>query len=440
MARAAAPPLTTLRDLFVVRGAFAPSSVHATEDTLDCVGVLTLPGGARRKVILVVAAPTRALQGLLATKRYSYGCGPARVADAGDAFGGEVDAAVVPVLERLVRHERRFAALWPLAARAWAAHPAPLDVPESAMGGPVPPELVRAAAAERDPVLDVGIHLRSGCLQRCAFCRREPQRFDAADHDADLATVEDLVRRVVRPARRRGLDVRVRIEADDLAGHRRLEDIATLLAPQTAFGLHLVVPPNRLADPSTARRFAGLESVTLTLFGCTPRTHDAVAGRPGAFLELLRAARNLDAAGTVPLILSAVLTAAGVGELGGILDVARLLRGRPTVSALFADCAMHHLRLAAIAPDLGALRRAFSAEQRRILFERVALQDFPVCALPPALRALNDTNRVLRRDDYPALPACAPCVHRPRCCGVPRGYLDAHGDAHLAPEKHAQRR
>ena len=58
----AASPLVTLRRLFAVRGAFAPSSVHATEDALHCTGILELPAGARRKVILVVAKPSRALR------------------------------------------------------------------------------------------------------------------------------------------------------------------------------------------------------------------------------------------------------------------------------------------------------------------------------------------------------------------------------------------
>lgn len=441
MARVDASPLLTLRRLFAVRGAFAPSSVHAERDVLQCSGVLATAVGARRRVILVLAAAARGLRGRFATGRASYGFGPARFADAGDAFEVEVAAAALPVLERLARREDRLAGLWPAAARACAAPPHVLDVPRSVMGRPVPVALVREAAGSPGPVLDIGLHLRAGCLQRCRFCRLERERSGAAEQDADLVTVRDLLRRVVRPARKRGLDVRFRLEADDLAGHRRLADVAALLAPHSASGLHLVVPPNRLAAPAAACRFAalpGLESVTLTLFGGTARTHDAMAGRKGAFRELFLAADNLHDSGIVPLNVNVVLTAAGVLELGGILDALRRLRGRPSISALFADCAAHHALLRAIAPDLASLRRAFSTVQDRLVAGRVRLQDFPVCALPLALRALNDSTRLRNRDDYPSVAACARCVHRPRCCGVPRGYLEAHGEGHLAPEAPAR--
>ncbi|MBI5526845.1 MAG: hypothetical protein HY897_10975 [Deltaproteobacteria bacterium] len=438
---ARARPLMEMMQLFRVAGVFAPSSIHAAPAALNCAGVLTLPGGARRKVILAVERRTPASRGMLATRRLSYGCGPSRRADGADAFCREIGGAVAPVLARIATREAAITRLWPRAARSWTAEPLTLDVPESVMGGPVPTALIDAVHAKQCHVIDLGVHLRSGCLQRCAFCRREPRRYDAAAWDDDLATVKDLVRRVVRPAARRGLDIRFRVEADDLAGHGRLTEIMALLAPETAFGLHLVMPPNRLADPAAARRVAalpGLESVTFTVFGCTPRTHDAIAGRAGAFRELLAAARNIHAAAVVPFTLNAVLTDAGVGELGGIIDAARLLGASLSISSLFADSPRHHPVLAIVAPSVAVVRSALGREESRIVESAARLQDFPVCAVPAGLRPLLRVNRVMETNDYPALSLCSRCVQRPRCLGVPRGYLDAHGTGHLVPEAQAR--
>jgi hypothetical protein len=422
--------------MLAARGLFAPTSVDATPDSVTCNGMLRLPGGGSCKAQIAICRRRGPERGIVETGRFLYGFGVQAGGDSAEA-AGRAQGSVRALLLRIASREDLLAPLWDRATRTSEDDPLVLEFPEELMGGPIPRDAISAAASSKCRTFSVGIHLRWPCLQRCAFCRPEPRTVGMKEAREDLAFVRTLCREIVRPSTRRGVQCRFRLEADDLAGHPFLGEICRALNRESGAPLNLVMPGNRLADPGHAKRIArptGVETVMLSLFGSTARTHDGVAGRRGAFAEVIAAARNLSAHGTVSLAFNAVLTARGIRELGGILETARRFGARLVISGLFADYPRHHELIRPIVPDAASVRKALEREAAAMAALGARVEDLPVCAIPMKLRPRAGFNRGAPFHDYPRLEKCEPCIYRSGCVGVPRGYLDAHGARHLRPE------
>jgi hypothetical protein len=303
----------------------------------------------------------------------------------------------------------------------------------------LPPGVLEAA---RDPScrrLVVQFYIRSECLQSCAYCGcAGDHRYGEVDAGADLDAVERVAARVLEPARARGADVELRLDARDLAAHPHLHAVAGILNRACASPLHVTMPGNQLADPARARdlsRLPGLDSVTMTVYGATPATHDRVSGRPGSFAEVMRAARNLMTLQGVRVRLNFLVTREGLAELPGVLDLSARLCDGLALRFPFSDSVIHRERLRGLYPRLDTVRKALEDHAADVGLRADRLVDFPACAVPPALR-----DRLDREQAgpglwwYPDIPECGGCAHAATCIRVPEPYLADFGTAGLRPE------
>ncbi len=419
-----------VKDAFAVDG-FVPETVRVDPASLVCAGWLAVPAG-RRRVALVARrdggdAPVR-------TDRLSLSfhvIGPIR----GDLPPDE-RGRVADVLRHAARDEDHLLAAMEAAPGAGPSRSWTLD--ESDGDRRIPDDLVQAAAAGPLRRLSIRVRLRANCLQACRFCPRTVPVYGPDDWASDLALFERLATSVFRPASARGVAVDVDFSADDLASHGRLRPIFELVSRECACPVRLVLPGVQLADARRARELAslpGVEAVVVTLMGDRPEVHDDLVGRAGAFRESLLAVRNLLATGWVQVALNFVPTASNLDNLNGVLAIAAALDVPLAVPFLVSDCGAHRSLLAPLFPRLDLVRAALAAAGPRIASPAVTLVDFPVCAVPPGLRA-SATRRHPPESlvDYPEIGACTGCRHRPACIRVPAAYLDAFGEDGLLRE------
>ena len=439
-------PPEDLRSFFAGDRAYQPGFVTGGPDELDCVGRLTLPDGSAVVATAMVrpldadreARAEQRLTRLITTEAFRYhmyATFPHVDQQHLETVGGVVMARV---LKRIAGHEKALVECWrrtlPAETRrvGW-------DLGEDTMDLPLPADLVREAESGTASHLDVGLHLRSRCVQKCLFCWRSRGAlpFEPRFFEADLAKVRETLERVVRPAQRRGAHVDVHLNADDLLGHPKLEEILALIHSETPGPQSLVVPPNRLADAALAERITrlpGVDGLSITVFGARPESNDLVAGRPGAFREAVLAARNVVGGGRKRLTLHFVLTVHGLSDVVAVAALARHFHARYSVLYPFADYPEAHQVIQSLVPRADQVRAAIEPLVEDLGRGMGRLSDFPVCAIPPAARPYLVSDNGPRLIAYPKLDYCAPCVHRAACVGVPWAYFNVFGVEGLARE------
>jgi predicted dehydrogenase/MoaA/NifB/PqqE/SkfB family radical SAM enzyme len=184
----------------------------------------------------------------------------------------------------------------------------------------------------------------------------------------------------------------------------------------------------------------GVRGVILPVFSQVPAVHDRIAGRAGALVDVLRAARALGAAG-ISVSVETPLLAPRLQDLAAVVELAH--RAAPGLAgARFYVPARPQPAVIAPPPwDVAAasLRAGLAAcEARKV---PVALHEFdgvPLCVLghDEALQRvyrINPTRRVARRPGASLGADCARCAVRDHCHGVSDGYRAANGEVGLAP-------
>ena len=175
-----------------------------------------------------------------------------------------------------------------------------------------------AVTATVPPLKTFYVYLTSGCNCACRHCWIVPA---AAGHGEFLAPVQ--LRRAIEQGLTLGLQ-----SLKWTGGEPTLHpQFATMLALQREYGLNASLETNgMLVDPHLAGQLqdAGVESVSVSLDGAQPATHDAIRGVRGGFERTCAGIRALVAAGYRPeLILT--LQRANVGELEDYPELAAAL-------------------------------------------------------------------------------------------------------------------
>lgn len=198
---------------------------------------------------------------------------------------------------------------------------------------------------------------------------------------------------------------------------------------------------------------AGLNRVTLTLYGSKPEIHNAIARTPGSFKQTVEALKNIVANPRVKLSVNTVVCALNyrdlintgnfIADLGaetwGILDLIP-----------FGNAATFYKRLAVDFKDLALVMRSLQKIIGRI--EQISLFDFPTCVLGfklinnPHVTVFDARGRVegFKQTGYnperfesekgvytdmhkKRIDVCNQCVMKKRCAGVWKPYLDLYG-------------
>ncbi|HPB50743.1 MAG TPA: hypothetical protein PLY68_00460 [Myxococcota bacterium] len=306
-------------------------------------------------------------------------------------------------------------------------------------GEDITSEMLASVGSGED--LSFHLNLYSNCVQKCAFCPVQNPIWSSVDQDRDLDLVCRLAERIVRPARAHGQMSTFALNADDLLGHRHLGAILQVIADASGCPIHLLIPPGRLASASVADAVAGLpglQKISTSVFGASAEVHDAVAGTPGAFVRMVRALRNIS---RLPLQVNGqfILTRRAVPELSPVLDMLLHFDFEVTIRSLISDCARHDEILGDVTPEIGDVRSALEAAGSRL--EQAAagaglsIADFPVCAVPSALR--SHARADLRRANlygHELVPACSGCRHSDSCIGLSRSYRVRYGESGVRPE------
>ncbi len=208
-----------------------------------------------------------------------------------------------------------------------------------------------------------------------------------------------------------------------------LDDYLRALRAGGASKIAMIATAEALAPPgrAAALRASGLDTLSLPIYGASPRVHDAVVRRPGAHGILLRTIEAARAAG-LDVYLHTLALAQNASELPALAAWARQTR-----LPLAAGLPRRKGDLAGYNPTGGQLDSVCKALP--VIGAPRCLTDSPAAVPADAAEALGRFGPMLV---YFALQAgdwgapCGECGVRSRCWGVPRGTLEVWGPL-LAP-------
>ena len=192
----------------------------------------------------------------------------------------------------------------------------------------------------------------------------------------------------------------------------------------------LITPGTRLSSPGEAARLvaAGVSRVSLTLLGPDAATHDALAGRPGAFDELSASLTAAREAG-LEVELTVVALRDNLARLGAIFARAAGWGQRPRLTFFDERGARPALAATHLAPA-GAIARALETGRDRIEPSLTSVRAAPWCALPAWARTRAEREEPVEPEVHPA--PCQGCALTDQGCPrVGRGYLGQFGEEDL---------
>lgn len=295
-------------------------------------------------------------------------------------------------------------------------------------------ELALSRRASSREIIPAGTRLRlmvdvpSVCLHDCVFCDARDRPWSPVP--AALPVLDRLLPRL-EPLVGSAVGVDVNLQGDDALNSPELFDILdtfSRLRPDARFSV--ISPGTRLADPAFVESVAaaGIRSFVMTLFGPGPEVHDRIAGRDGAFVDLMAAIGHLDRLG-LERFLRTVVVPHNLGCFGQILDLARSLGARPEVTLLDGRSARSGGTLVRLSDFVAVLE----AEKDRILATVSSLALVPVCVLPGWAAALLQP-QPYRDADEPMPDCCVTCsAARSMCASVSAAYLAQFGPGGLRP-------
>lgn len=285
---------------------------------------------------------------------------------------------------------------------------------------------VRAAApsgSRKQTLIDVP----SVCDRACGFCHVSRTPFEArrprgTDADVDFALA--------------GLSGPVLFTGDDALSHPRIAAFVEAARKRTD-DIALIGPPRRAhtAQLAPALAAAGLRKYITALLGPDAASHDAVAGRDGAFAALGEAVLAMRANGILVELVTPLVRPV-LPELAALLRRGQALLGPRSLPSLLAYAPDPVVSTAfdALVPSWEELSSVLAALPVDLL-AAIHIDGLPLCVLPPVVRARAPSK--LDRSD-PALgaaypPPCAGCGARAVCPGVADTVLRAAGASGLRP-------
>jgi MoaA/NifB/PqqE/SkfB family radical SAM enzyme len=282
-------------------------------------------------------------------------------------------------------------------------------------------------ARARERVPETLIDVPSVCDRACVFCHVSQRPLEARAPRGSDAAVEAAIA---------GLSGPVLFTGDDALSHPRIVEFVEAARRRTA-EVSIIGPPRKGKTAALAPALvkAGLARYITALLGPDARSHDAVAGREGAFDALCEAVLVMRSNG-VAVELVTPLVRPVLGSLGELLLRGRSLLGAsaPLPSLLaYAPDSMVGRAFDAVVPGWDELRTALSGLPPDLL-GRVSVDGLPLCVLPEKLRQ-RAPSRLDRSDGglsaaYPESP-CRDCRSRAACPGVADTVLRAAGAAGL---------
>jgi hypothetical protein len=310
-------------------------------------------------------------------------------------------------------------------------------------------DLLADAARRLDPVPADGLserplrprhadlRLNLACDQRCFFCNCDgfaPNQIPSAA--AAIAAAEAFGRAGVESLTITGGEPTLHHALVDAAAAARRGGVARISVQTNAVGIG--------NDPALAARLfaAGAQELFVSLHSSDPGVSDRITGAAGTHEVTLRGIDAALAAG-LAVITNFVINRANVDEpptyvrwlrtrFGGRL-AGRVFSFMAPVGAALRNLSMIPRIGDALPPLRAALDDCLAAGER----VRVAgVCGLPLCVLGGYERLADESDNpagIPLADDRVKPPACAACVHEPRCSGVWRGYVALHGDAELAP-------
>ncbi|MBK8258634.1 MAG: hypothetical protein IPK82_38985 [Polyangiaceae bacterium] len=269
------------------------------------------------------------------------------------------------------------------------------------------------------------IDVPSTCDRACSFCHISKTPLSSRRPRGSDADVERALAELSGP---------VLFTGDDALSHPRIVEFIETARRRTD-DVSLIGPPRKGVTAALAPRLsaAGLARYTTALFGPDAATHDAVAGKAGAFEAVCETALAMRSSGVLmelvtPLVRPVLPLLCATLERGrdiGATDKFPTLlvyAPDPVVKNAFDDQV----------PTWDALKAALSSLPPLVL-SRVHIDGLPLCVLPPALR--DRAAKTLDRSD-PQLkqvfpPVCAACSRRAQCPGVANTVFAAVGERGL---------
>jgi molybdenum cofactor biosynthesis enzyme MoaA len=291
---------------------------------------------------------------------------------------------------------------------------------------------LRSLAVAAGEALVLSMEVPSPCANQCVFCapadrmateEKIPEAVMLAEADRVLGPLEAKLQAAGR------VDV-VLTGRDALSSGGILPLLAKIRALRKVEQITIISPGTKL----TQREFvlelkkASVSGVVLTILGPDGLSHDLVAGREGAFEDLLESIRNLDAAG-LRWELNTVVVQHNVEKLPRTLSRATLLGSKVRLYAYVSEpfvpmaqalsCAVRHSELAAI----------LEANRTVALESLSTIHYVPLCLLPEWARPLSGHSSQSFPDAPPEPPPpCQECpAHRTRCGSIGTRYLELFG-------------
>jgi len=278
----------------------------------------------------------------------------------------------------------------------------------------------------------------STCENRCLFCAAgsdDTHRIRQAQEGAagELRRILDLLRPAIAASPR----VDVSFTGRDALAMPGIVELAARIRKEPNIGrLTAVTPGCHLTDVRLVQRLreGGIDSVVLTLLGPDAATHDRVAGRKGAYRDLLASIRNLKAEG-MGWELNTVVVRQNIRLLARTLARVESLGARVRLYHFLSEPEIPSDMVRRCMPRYGSLARILDCH--RPLVERAvsSIQYVPLCVLPDWARPLAGDSSRQSPEPPDSLPtACAACPEFGRgCASVGRRYLKIYGDGELDP-------
>jgi len=223
----------------------------------------------------------------------------------------------------------------------------------------------------------------------------------------------------------------------------QLVDYVRLARASSRKPVRLQTNAMRLADEQLTRALAdaGLDSVLVSLHGCTAQTADAVTATPGGFARTLEGLDTLRRVTKLPVFVNFVVCQTNHQELPAFVPwVHQRWPGVQITVAIVApssDVVPREKglipRYMDVLPDLAAALR----EAARLGVTLIGFEDMcgvPLCLMPAEMK--QDIRAFAIPEGYDGGEfvrgaACDACAYRGRCYGLRRGYRDLYGDGEL---------
>ncbi len=297
--------------------------------------------------------------------------------------------------------------------------------------------------AGRPQVEEVHLEVPTRCALRCVFCPICETPPSKPDYEADPGLAKDVVRRVAELSsvlagcHRVGSKLGFVLYGHDVLAFPEPWNLMSHLMECHPSSIGIVSPGTGLADPAFVARLASTTKnlyVNLTVLGPDAELHDRIAGRKGAFRELLAAIRNCRDHG-IPVELNVVVVSANQDELARLLEAPVLDGCRKNLLLFNTEPQFSREFVSRNIPSLGRLREILEGLDGPARARVNMLVDFPWCVLPEWARGVTRWPSHTLADPPTATPAaCSRCrVYRNPCPGPSNGYLQACGEGDLVP-------